>query len=92
MSNRAQQAANRKITMAQRKAHKEPRRDRNGLTRCRVCGCTEVDACHPPCSWAEEDLCTTCADAALHVHHWLYSARRANWAGLRREVAKIIPF
>jgi hypothetical protein len=27
---------------------------------CRVCGCTELDACHGGCSWAEDDLCSRC--------------------------------
>ena len=32
---------------------------------CRVCGCTEITACHPePCSWVEADLCSTCAPFA----------------------------
>lgn len=28
---------------------------------CRVCGCTDDDACFPPCSWVEVDLCSACA-------------------------------
>lgn len=27
---------------------------------CRECGCTEMDACPPGCSWAEPDLCSAC--------------------------------
>jgi len=32
---------------------------------CRVCGCTELDACDEGCAWvdADRDLCTSCADA-----------------------------
>ena len=30
---------------------------------CRRCGCSEEDACSPPCGWAAEDLCTACAGA-----------------------------
>lgn len=30
---------------------------------CRVCGCTELDACPGGCSWVEEDLCSRCANA-----------------------------
>lgn len=58
------------------------RRDRNGLTRCRVCGCTELDACNPPCGWqaGHEDLCTTCHAAAEAIHEWMWAARRANSA------------
>lgn len=27
---------------------------------CRVCGCTEDDACEGGCAWVEEDLCSEC--------------------------------
>jgi hypothetical protein len=63
------------------------KRDRNGLIRCRVCGCTELDACDPPCAWVlnEEDLCTTCGDISVYLASWLESARRPNLAALLRE-------
>lgn len=28
---------------------------------CRVCGCSDEDACWPGCWWIEEDLCSACA-------------------------------
>lgn len=28
---------------------------------CRVCGCTEMQACPEGCSWIEPDLCSACA-------------------------------
>jgi len=28
---------------------------------CRVCGCTQNNACDPPCSWAGADLCSACS-------------------------------
>lgn len=28
---------------------------------CRICGCTESDACSPACHWAKEFLCSACA-------------------------------
>jgi hypothetical protein len=66
------------------------RRDRNGLTRCRVCGCTQVDACPEGCGWAKghEDLCTTCAAAAEALAIWLMAARRPNRAALWREAVR----
>jgi predicted Fe-S protein YdhL (DUF1289 family) len=64
------------------------KRDRNGLIRCRVCGCTEVDACDPPCSWVEKDLCSGCADAAEMIARWTEGARRINLAGLLREARR----
>ncbi len=30
--------------------------------RCRVCGCTDDNACYPTCSWSEPDLCSLCVD------------------------------
>ena len=37
----------------------------DGLDACRVCGCTELDACVDGCAWtdAARDLCTACVDA-----------------------------
>lgn len=29
---------------------------------CRVCGCSEHDACERGCSWVDADLCSACAD------------------------------
>jgi len=36
----------------------------NALTRvCRVCGCTDNDACQPtPCYWIEPGFCSKCED------------------------------
>jgi hypothetical protein len=31
---------------------------------CRVCGCTDLDACKGGCSWVEEDLCSVCEEDA----------------------------
>jgi hypothetical protein len=28
---------------------------------CRVCGCTNAQACAGGCFWVEEDLCSSCA-------------------------------
>lgn len=61
------------------------KRDRNGLTRCRVCGCTEMDACAPSCSWVDADLCSVCQAAVDAMVEWFHDARRANFAALRRE-------
>ncbi|EHL0042373.1 hypothetical protein E5K34_002501 [Enterococcus faecalis] len=30
--------------------------------RCRVCGCTQFNACSGGCYWIEEDLCTRCVE------------------------------
>jgi len=34
-----------------------------GYRVCRVCRCSERDACNPPCGWVYADLCRTCANA-----------------------------
>jgi hypothetical protein len=31
---------------------------------CRVCGCTDEEACEGGCSWVEPDLCSACVDEA----------------------------
>ncbi|HEY9344206.1 MAG TPA: hypothetical protein VIQ53_02790 [Inquilinus sp.] len=31
---------------------------------CGACGCTDNDACRPPCSWVEPNLCSACKGAA----------------------------
>lgn len=64
------------------------RHDRDGLIRCRVCGCTDREPCAPPCSWAEgeADLCSTCAAAACVLVSWREGAHRPSWAALKREV------
>lgn len=30
---------------------------------CRVCGCTDENACEGGCWWVEDDLCSSCAIA-----------------------------
>lgn len=41
-----------------------------GGPRCRVCGCTEERACEPDsCSWVEDDLCSSCREAAYSAAH-----------------------
>lgn len=36
---------------------------------CRVCGCTQQNACPGGCSWVEEDLCSSCTDKAAEMEH-----------------------
>lgn len=63
----------------------EIRRDRDGLTRCRVCGCTEADGCPEGCERVDDDLCSVCGTAADALAAWIYGVRRANKTGLWRE-------
>lgn len=34
---------------------------------CRVCGCTDEDACEGGCYWVEKDLCSACVETAGRV-------------------------
>lgn len=36
-----------------------------GERACRVCGCTENNACWPPCWWTGPDLCSACPAPAV---------------------------
>jgi hypothetical protein len=69
-------------------APREPKRDRDGLIRCRVCWCTERDACNPPCSWFEPDLCSGCALIAEALESWREMALRPSMAALLREARR----
>ena len=65
--------------------------DKDGLLRCRVCNCTDREACNPACSWARGDvrgdLCSTCALMVQRLQEYFESAHRPSWAALKREVA-----
>jgi hypothetical protein len=62
--------------------------DRHGFVRCRMCGCTEIEACEPPCGWepGEGDLCTTCAIMMRAMLHWLFAGHHPTKASLLREL------
>lgn len=38
-----------------------PGYEEDGPARCRVCGCSEFNACPGGCTWATPDLCSRCA-------------------------------
>lgn len=61
--------------------------DANGFVRCRVCGCTEVNACFPACGWDEDNLCSSCAGAADELANWMARAVKPNVAALKREAS-----
>lgn len=65
-----------------------PKLDRNGLVRCRVCGCTEREPCNPPCSWKESDLCSSCDEAVRELFYWWERALRPNRLALLRELQR----
>jgi hypothetical protein len=66
------------------------RHDTDGNVRCRVCGCTEIDACNPSCGWAADDkrgdLCTNCAEVLFELVMWSEGAHRPSRAALMREL------
>lgn len=65
--------------------------NRDGLVRCRVCGCTEREACNPPCAWVrgEVDICDRCYTAATILLDWREGAHRPSKAALWREVEQM---
>lgn len=58
---------------------------------CRVCGCTDSNACLEGCEWIELDLCSNCFTAAQELRHWAETAIQPNWELLRREVVVLDP-
>ena len=44
------------------------------MPKCRVCECTEHDACFGGCEWVEPDLCSTCADIAIGLYEYFMTA------------------
>jgi len=34
------------------------------VRKCRVCGCTDIQACPGGCYWVEDNLCSACAEMA----------------------------
>ncbi len=61
------------------------------MPKCRVCGCTQENACNPPCGWqpGAGNLCTSCAYAVNVVAEWLAIANRPMIAPLLREAGEI---
>jgi protein gp37 len=54
----------------------------DGARACRVCGCTENNACDEGCWWVEEDLCSSCIgkktpEGDRPVKYWMVGKRRA---------------
>lgn len=68
-----------------KKREDNPRRDRAGLPRCRVCGCTGREPCNPACGWAREDLCSHCFRVVQDIVEWAFAAHRPRIAPLLRE-------
>jgi hypothetical protein len=62
--------------------------------KCRVCRCTDRHAGNPPCHRVEEDLCSTCLEAAQAVFYWRQNAlkpdRNALWMEVNRLYRRIL--
>lgn len=56
---------------------------------CRFCECTDDEACNPPCSWAAENVCSTCQEALEALETWLESCVKPHLFLLIREAAKM---
>jgi len=60
--------------------------------RCRVCGCTQYDACWNGCGWAagRGDICTNCAEITRALADYSDVVRKFNRAAIEREVGRLI--
>ena len=60
------------------------------MLKCRVCKCTEMEACNPPCGWepGQGDLCTSCAHMIRTLRAWLEIAHRPSVAALLHEAGR----
>lgn len=52
------------IAVAWKMGAEVPLNTLKGLRVCRICGCWELQACDPPCSWVAADLCSACVPVA----------------------------
>jgi hypothetical protein len=57
---------------------------------CRVCGCTDENACAGGCVWIEPGLCSICALTAEALREWVQRAVIPNMAALCEEVLRDI--
>ena len=57
------------------RVHRITRGPYEGLIKCRVCRCTEYEACNPPCHWVRNDwrgdICSTCDFAARQMQEFI---------------------
>jgi len=63
--------------------------DRDGLVKCRVCSCTEIRPCFPPCAWVEVDLCDGCGQVLKAMVEWAEGAHRPSVLALIREFNRL---
>jgi hypothetical protein len=52
--------------------------------KCRICGCTQSDACPGGCTWHDADLCMVCAKLRKALRDFCRDARRSTLAGVTR--------
>ena len=70
----------------------KPAKKKTGKAKCRVCGCTNLNACidkktGQPCHWVEPDLCSACADGAVQAEKEKRAAEKPA-AGTAKKAAK----
>ncbi len=81
-------ADRKRVPSRDRKIHQNP----NDLSKCRCCGCSEMEPCNPPCGWArgKGNLCTSCDDLAGNIREWMEEVAVApNLAQLTLEVLEL---
>jgi len=53
------------------------------VSKCRVCGCSDNDACMLGCCWVQKDLCSTCANAMTMLQqYWFIAGPSVSHGGL----------
>jgi hypothetical protein len=57
--------------------------------KCRICECSEHDACLEGCSWTAPDLCSTCADFLEVMAAYMMLAGPSNRHTLRDAVLAV---
>ena len=57
---------------------------------CRICGCTEERACGAGCSWAEPDLCSSCAEMREAFKEYFEDTPAASLNALLRNFSRMI--
>lgn len=59
------------------------------FSRCRICGCTWDRACPGGCGWAEDGLCTVCAEFRDVLRQYAECVRRISAASLGRLLREV---
>jgi hypothetical protein len=57
--------------------------------KCKICGCTDTNACEGGCYWVAEELCSKCLDKVLQEHTRLNQDKELLIKYLEEKIKKI---